>query len=718
MTGRMSRTAAEDDRAEVHGPMIEHPRSPLARLLDPRTIAVVGLSDRLPGIVRDVGQAKASGADIHIVNPRYPAVMGLETVGSLSDIPGPIDAVMSVVSAARTVDVAEEAAALDVGGFIAHAAGYAEVDDDGGALQERLRSAAIRGGFALIGPNSLGFESVRRRIRLTRAVKQTLKVGGLSIVSHSGAMLSSVAMAGNANGAGFNLLVSAGNEAVTDLADYVDYFAADPHTTGIGLVMEKIRRPEAFFAAVRRAIAAGKPVVALKLGRSERTRHLAISHTAAVTGDAWAYDVALRQAGVSLAYDPEEVADRLALVDKIPSERWSAVDALGVVVMSGGFASLTYDLASEEGLGMPSLEEFLPWVQERVPGMPIANPLDLRGLATIHWREIVSRYIESSEIDSFFVTQPMSIEDDNVRGWVRDLSESAARVAKPVVLANVSGLPPPWLGGLESEHLAYGRGVRGTLRGLHTIADFVRRRACDRSTAESPPPVARPSYVTIESGGEELVGFGETMALLDARGFPVADHVLIFDDEDPDGAEIPFAEPYVAKLAEVAHRTEIGAVRMGVRLDGLADAIRELRGLADSCQLPPTVAVQPMAQPMGEALIGIDGTCELGPMVVVGLGGIFVEALHRVAGRIAPFGLAEAREMIEEFRDVKVMHGHRDRPAWDLDALARLLVKTGELAVSGREWIRSLDLNPVIFDGSRYFVVDALLLLKPEGRDV
>ena len=698
--------------------MIDQPRTPLARLLDPRTIAVVGLSDRLPGIVRDVGQARASGADVYIVNPRHPTVMGLETVGSLSDIPGPIDTVMSVVSAARTVDVAEEAAALDVGGFIAHAAGYAEVGDDGGALQERLRAAAVRGEFALIGPNSLGFESVRRRIRLTRAVKQTLKVGGLSIVSHSGAMLSAVAMAGQASGAGFNLLVSAGNEAVTDLADYVDYFADDPHTTGIGLVMEKIRRPEAFFSAVRRAIAAGKPVVALKLGRSERSRRLALSHTAAVTGDAWGYNVALRQAGVSLAYDPEELADRLALVDKIPSERWSAVGALGVVVMSGGFASLTYDLASEEGLGVPSLEELLPWVLERVPGTLIANPLDLTGLATIHWREIVSRYIESSEIDSFFVTQPMSIEDDNVRGWVRDVSECAASVAKPVVLANVSGLPPPWLGGLESEHLAYGRGVRGTLRGLHTIGDFVRRRAYDRSTAQRPSPIARPSSLTTGSGGEELAGFGETIGLLRTLGFPMADHVLIFEAEDSDGAEIPFAEPFVVKLADVAHRTEIGAVRMDVRLDGLADAIRELRDLAESHHVPPTVAVQPMVRPMGEALIGIDGTCELGPMVVVGLGGIFVEALNRVAGRIAPFGLAEAQEMIEEFRDVKVMHGHRDRPAWDLDALARLLVKTSELAVSGEEWIRSLDLNPVIFDGNRYVVVDALLLLKPDGRGV
>ncbi len=699
--------------------MTGQPRSPLARLLDPQTIAVVGLSDRLPGIARDVGQAKASGADVYVVNPRHSTVMGLQTVGSLSDIPGPIDAVMSVVSAARSVGVAEEAAALDIGGFIAHAAGYAEVGDDGGAaLQERLRAAAIRGGFALIGPNSLGFESVRRRIRLTRAVKQTLKAGGLSIVSHSGAMLSAVAMAGLANGAGFNLLISAGNEAVTDLADYLDYFADDPHTTGIGLVLEKIRRPKAFFGAVRRATAAGKPVVALKLGRSERARHLAISHTAAVTGDAWAYDVALRQAGVSLAYDPEELADRLALVDKIPSERWSAVTGLGVVVMSGGFASLSYDLASEEGLGVPSLEEFLPWVRERVPGTLVANPLDLTGLATARWREIVSRYIESRKTDSFFVTQPMSIEDENIRGWVRDVSESAARVAKPVVLANVSGLPPPWLDGLQSEHLAYGRGVRGTLRGLRTIGEFVRRRGCDRSMAESSLPIERPSYRTIESGGDELVRFGETIGLLRTRGFPVADHVLIFEADDPDRAEIPFAEPFVAKLAEVAHRTEIGAVQMNVRRDGLADTIRELRALAESYHVPAAVAVQPMVRPMGEALIGIDGSCELGPMVVVGLGGIFVEALNRVAGRIAPFGLAEAREMLEELRDVKIMHGYRDGPAWDLDALAGLLVKTSELAESGAEWIRSLDLNPVIFDGNRYVVVDALLLLKPDSRNI
>lgn len=686
-------------------------RTALDRLLQPSTIAIVGLSDA-SGFLDGLRPTFDSDAEIFVVNPRYDRVMGRPTAKSLTDLDRPVDCVMSVMAAERSTQLAEEAADLDIGGLVLMAGGFAESGPEGVRLQQRLRAAAQAGGFAAVGPNGLGFENVPRQIRLTIAVKEEHNLGGLSIVSQSGAMLSGITMAGNASGAGFNLLISAGNEAVTDMADFVDYLVDDPATKAIGLVIEKIRRPDAFFAAVRRAIAAGKPIVAAKLARSERTQRMAASHTGALTGDAWVYDIALRQLGVSIAYDPEEVADRLALIDKIPPERWTPVQSLGVVTMTGGFASLTYDIASQEGVPIPALDDFLAWVQERVPGALVPNPLDTTGLGGQYWREILDRYITSDELDAFYVTHPITVEDEHVRSLVVDLGQIAAKVAKPVVLANSSGLPAAWTNQFASEALAFGRGVRPSMRGLETIGHFVRYRDRNWASVEAPPPLDRPAVPTITEPEGEMLPFDATMRLLREAGIPVAPYALIDAGPDAGAIDIGFPGPYVAKLANVAHRTEHNAVRLNVAADGIQRSVEELRAIACDHGLSPVVAIQPMLPFTGEVLIGIHGTSELGPMVVFGLGGIFVEALARVGGRLAPFDEQEARDLIDEFRDVKIMHGFRGRPAWDLDELARILVNAGRLAAAAQDWIGSLDLNPVLYGENGYFAVDALLLVK------
>ena len=317
----------------------------LDRLLKPSSIAFVGLSDN-SAFLDTVSPTFDSDAEIFMVNPRYESVAGRPTVPSLTSLDRPIDAVMCFMSAERTTDLVEEAAGLDVGGLVLVASGFAELDTGGEALQARIKAAAAAASMPVIGPNGLGFINVRCRVSLTVANRHKRRPGGISVISHSGALTSGSAMAAWLYpDCGTNILVSAGNEAITDLADYVDYLVDDPQTTAIGLVLEKIRRPQAFFAAVARATAAGKPVVALKLARHERSQRLAASHTGALTGDAWVYDVALRQAGVALAYDPDELIDRLALADQLPRRRWTPVSSLGVVTITGGYASLSLDLA-------------------------------------------------------------------------------------------------------------------------------------------------------------------------------------------------------------------------------------------------------------------------------------------------------------------------------------------------------------------------------------
>jgi acetate---CoA ligase (ADP-forming) len=692
-------------------------RSPLDRLLRPATIAFVGLSDN-SYFCRTVRPTLDGDAEIFMVNPRYDTVMGQPTLPSLADIGRPVDAVLSCMSAERTTELVEETVGLDVGGVVLIANGFAEIGGAGEALQARLAAAARAAGVAAIGPNGLGFVNVPHRVSLTIASHHKRRPGGMSIVSHSGAMLSGAAMAAwSYPDSGLNVLVSAGNEAVTDLADYVDHFVTDPETTAIGLILEKIRRPAEFFAAVDRATAAGKPVVVLKLARTEQSRQMAASHTGALTGDAWVYDAALRQAGVALAYDVEELIDRLALFDQLPPERWTSVSALGVVTRTGGFASLCADLAAAEGVPIAPLEDYKPWLAERVPGVTVPNPLDAASFGAATWAEIIDKYVTDPDLDAIFMIQPTSDEDVVYRDGVAlspvlDYAEAAARVAKPCVIANCSGVPGDWIEGYLNGTLVRGRGLRPSLRGLATMGAFVRHRAALTPVAVAGPPLPRPST---EPAGL-MLPFGATMELLAGQGIPVAPYYLVGPDADAGRVRPPFAGPYAVKLADVAHRTEHDAVRLRVGADGLADAIAELRFIADRDELAASVAIQPMLEVSGEALLGIQGESELGPLVVLGLGGVFVEVLNRVSGRMAPFTTEVARELIEEFADLKVMHGFRGRPGWDLDALAGILVAAGQLAARGREWIATLDINPLIYGPDGFHAVDALLLLRLAGQ--
>jgi acetate---CoA ligase (ADP-forming) len=691
----------------------------LARVLNPSSVAIVGLSDNSQ-FKELVEPTLESEAEVFFVNPRYASVFGRPTAPSLTALGRPVDAVLSFMSAERTTALVEEAAGLDVGGLILVAGGFAETSDDGEGMQARIKKAAAASGMAVIGPNGLGLVNVPHHISLTIAGRHKRRPGGISVISQSGAMLSGVAMAAwEYDGCGLNVLVSAGNEAITDLADYVNYLTDDPETKAIGLIIEKVRRPAEFFAAVRRAAEAGKPVVALKLARNERSQRMAASHTAALTGDAWVYDVALRQAGVALAYDPEELVDRLALFDQIPQSRWTPVRKLGVVTMTGGYASLSLDLATVEGVPVPELADFGPWIRANLPGITVPNPLDTTGLGSSLWPEIIGKYASCDQLDSLLVVHPLADEDEDLGiRVVREYATAAAGVAKPAVVANCSGVPGAWVKEYTRDALALGRGLRPTLRGLQTLGAFAGYRAAlaadgAQGTGPGVSALPRPAAAPVREPEGDMLPFADTMRLLAEHGIPVAPYVIVPAGVDGPEGEIPFAGPYVVKLADVAHRTEHNAVRLGVTAGEIGGAIAELRAIAASDNLAAAVAIQPMISASGEALLGIQGESELGPLVAFGLGGIFTEALSKVGGRMAPFGLDQAHALIEEFRDVKVMHGFRGRPAWDLDALAGILVSAGKLAAGGRDWIASLDVNPLLYGPDGFQAVDALLLLRP-----
>jgi acyl-CoA synthetase (NDP forming) len=689
-------------------------RRQLERLFNPCTIAMVGADESNP-YAKSCLYTVNSDAEVFFVNGRGNSFYDHPTVPNLSDIGVPVDAVYSMMSAERTTALAEEAADLGAGGLITIAGGFAEVGAEGAALQARLRAAGLRGSLPIIGPNGVGYINVPKFLDLTMFVRFERRVGGVSIISHSGAVLESFsASAWRAGGVGLNMLISAGNEPVTDMADYLDYLVDDEATRVICLVVEKIRRPAAFFAAAARARAAGKPIVAIKLARSERTQKMAASHTGSLTGDAWVYEQALKQAGIQLADEVDELVDRVQFLEQLKPEKWSRVKGLFVITATGGFASMAADLADSEHVDIPDVPELAEWVGTILPGTTVANPLDATGFAaTRHelFTTLMERYTSHPAFDAVVFFHQVAEWDTRASVLAKLYADFVKTLDIPSVISPLAGHGGRWLEDLRGDdEVGVGNGLRGSLRGFSTMAQFMRTRAdASVKSATDVPATPRPGSTPVESEIGPILSFRDTMELLANAGVPVARfHVIEVDDV----ASAPFPGPYVVKLADVAHRSEHGAVRLGVHEDGLSSAVDGLRELARRDGLPGVAAVQEMVAGRGEAFVGVRGSTELGPVVAFGLGGIFVEILKRVSGRMAPLSSADADELIAEFDDLGVLDGVRGQEAWDREQLQRILVSVGQLAASGREWIDTIDINPLIQGPSGLVAVDGLVVLR------
>jgi acyl-CoA synthetase (NDP forming) len=691
-------------------------RSQLRRVFDPQTIAVVGADESNPYATAPLGTLN-SEARVYFVSSRSTSFFGHDTFPSLTALETEVDAVFSMMSAERTAALAEEAAGLGVGGMIIVAGGFAEQGNDGGNLQNRLRAAAVRGEMPIIGPNGVGYINVPKKLDLTMLADFGRRAGGVSLVSQSGAVLEAfAASAYRAGGVGLNMMISAGNEPVTDMADYLDYLVDDPETRVICLVIEKIRRPATFFAAAARARATNKPIVVVKLARTERTQRMAGSHTGTLTGDAWVYEQAFKQAGIIMADEIDEMVDRVQFLEQLPNEKWTPVNGLFVFTATGGFAAMAADLAEKEGVDIPEVEDLVPWIGGVLPGTVVANPLDATGFVSSRpelFLNLMDTYTVRPEFDAFVFFHQVAEWDTKPAILSRAWAEYVRQRQPAAVISPMAGHGGRWLDKIRDDTgVGVGNGIRGSLRGFNTMARFMRSRADSavRSALEV-AEVSRPGSEPVQSEIGPILSFHDTMQMLKGAGVPIARYQVIAGDG---AVDVSFNGPYVVKLADVAHRTEHDAVRVGVERDRLTDVVEELRELAREDKLPETVAIQELITGQGEAFIGIRGSSELGPVVVFGLGGVFVEVLKRVSGRLAPMTKDDAKELIAEFDDTGVLDGVRGKDAWNRDQLHEILVSAGQLAAAGRSWIETVDINPLIQGPNGLVAVDGLVVLRAE----
>lgn len=690
----------------------------LDRLFRPRSVAILGASDdptRISGRpVRYLIEGGFAG-DIYPVNPNRETVQGLKAYKSLADCPGTPDVALVAVPLALTEAAIRDCVARGVAGAVIFSAGYAESGEEGLAIQERITAVARAGGLRLLGPNCLGIFTPKLGFygTFTQSLDRELpRAGDLGIVSQSGAYGSHIAYLARRRGLGIAYWITTGNEADVDVAEAIAWMAASPEVKVIMAYVEGVRNGPGFRAALDLARANRKPVVMMKVGRSETGARAASSHTASLAGSDAIYDALFRQAGVYRATTTEEQIDvAYACLRGIfpPSNR------LGVVTLSGGAGVLICDAAERHGLDVsPMPEAAQAKLKALLPFATVTNPVDTTAQA-LNDMNLLARNMEVmleeggyGSLIGFFTTVPNT---RTLSGPLRKaITEGCARFSDRLIVMSMIGDPEVVRDYEASGFLVFEDPERAVVA-IAALVGFARAFAGDGAAA-----------MEVESATAPLsrrpLSEMEAKALLGAAGVPFLDERLATSAEAAGEAAEALGFPVVMKIvsAAIEHKTEIGGVILGVADRAAAEAAYAELLRRAAAHRPDAavdgVLVAPMARGGVEMIAGVVRDPVFGPAVMVGLGGIHVEVLRDVRFALAPFDEAEARRLIDGLRGRALLDGVRGAPASDIDAMARLLARLSSFAAAHADTLETIDLNPVLVrpEGQGAVALDALLV--------
>jgi len=692
----------------------EHRAESLARLMEPKSVAIVGASPNGTGraVVENFVRLGSPGPVVG-VNPKYEDVLGIPCVPSLEEVDFAPDAVVLSVARDRVVPMLEVAAAKGARGAVVFAFGFAESDDEGKALQARLSEVANEAGMALVGPNCQGLVNFKAATALYMDSVHPYEAGSVGLIAESGSVVT--CLINNRRGVRWSHAVSSGNEAVTTAADLIGYFAETEGVSVICAHLETIRHPEAFFAACDLARERGRPVVICTAGRTAEARAAATAHSGALALPQRLVQSALRRHGVAAVSSLEELLETAIAMQ---SKRKPKGGRLAVLTASGGQIELVHDNVPGTGLSVPAFSQATVEALATVipPFLNDRNPLDWWGMPdydqnlpfvvrTVAADENVDVVVQAGD----FTAGPTGDESRSVGAIeaarkVRDECEELL-----VVLDGVGGAPHA--DDVESA-LADGLLVlSGFGSGLKALGHLI--EASQPVAPARPPrqlPEARRLFERAPAG--TVAGTGG-LEILAAAGIDVVGGAPASSSRGAVEVARSLGFPVVVKLGDgdVAHKTEQGGVILDVTTE------EDVRQAADRLFAGGARSVRVEQQVSGgvELLVGIERRPPLGAFVVVGLGGIWTELHDDV--QIRPVGLrsGEAAEMLRSLRAFPLLSGARGRDALDVEAAVRAIEAVDDLALELGDELEGLDVNPLIVLSSGAVAVDGLLLRRAEG---
>ena len=704
----------------------------LENVFNPRSVAVIGASE-VPGKAserrtRSLIEGGYKGG-IYLINPKRSELFGRKAYPSITEIDGEVDLVMIVVAPRFLTSAVADSVKMGAKGIIIITAGLGESGEEGKKIEAEILQAAARTGAFIIGPNCSGMFSASADMNFL-GVPQIEK-GSISVLAQSGNVIDSLTHYARMRGVGFSKIISVGNAIGVNFHEYIDYLKDDPDTKVIMTYLEGIKDGNNLVRVVRET-AKKKPVIALKVGKSSAGARAAASHTGSLAGDEVIVDAAFRQAGIVRVSNADELFDMAEVFASCPLPKGNKV---AILSEGGGDNSIAADNAEKYGMDVPVLstktqEKMKPFLLE---GMPASNPIDYGGTAEENPHmitECVKVCMEDDQVDGMFLTGFFGGFKDIIAPHVAELEEKASKdmvnlvqkYKKPLfVHTSFARDPIKSLDILKAAGVPVIESSERAAQCLSALMHFsinqkkISRMKIPTGVVKERPAVKKLFKKVREEKRHNLLET-ESRELLKEYGISVPEAELADSIEKAIEIGNAIGYPLAMKVVspEIIHKSDAGGIKLGLKnQEDIKTAFKEIVTNAERVVKKEKILgtlISPMAKKGQECIIGMIRDAQFGPVIMFGLGGIFVEVLKDVSFRVAPMAAEDIDEMVEEIKGYKILTGIRGEKPSDIAAIKNILVRLSEIVIDNPQ-IKEIDLNPVIVHEKGASIVDSRVIL-------
>jgi len=699
----------------------------LDSLFSPKSIAVIGASNRQGSVGRaaftNILLNEYTGT-VYPVNPKEHSISGVRAYPSVLDLPETVDLAVVIVPAPVVPRVVEEAGQKGVKGLVIISAGFKEVGPDGAELERQIFSIAQKYSMRMIGPNCLGVINADPIVRLNASFASGMPLeGSIAFASQSGALGEAVLDYASGENIGFSKFISMGNKADVNENDILEYLRTDPMTKVILLYIEDIIDGRKFVDTVSR-VTEEKPIIAVKAGVSPEGAKAASSHTGALAGSDEAYNAILKQSGVIRVESIIDLFDYARAFAKQPLPRGSRV---AIITNGGGPGIMATDASVRYGLQIAQFSEATK--NKLRAGLPkeasVNNPIDLIGDAQADRYELALGSLNDDNVDCGLVLlTPQAMVD------LKKVAETIASVGPKsgkMILASLLGLGDvtPAVGVLESNGVPNYSFPESAVRALAAMSEYKRwidRPRTEVKHFEADLVLARKIIARARQAGLTNLSQTDAMSLLTAYGLPAIKTEFARTRQQAVALAKKIGLPVAMKIVspDVVHKTDIGAVKLDLNNEkdvgeAFEEILKNVKTNSPGARIDG-VLLQNYVTGGTETIIGIHRDPKFGPLLMFGLGGIYVEAYRDVSFRLAPIRELGARNMIQQIRGGKILEGFRGQPPRDVEAIAECIERLSQLAMDLEE-VEELDVNPLLAFEKGCKAMDARVIISSASKD-
>jgi len=675
--------------------------------LSPKSIAVIGASDKQGSVGRAITSNIMNGYKgiVYPISPTRETVFDQKAYKSVLDVPDPIDLAVVITKNTIVPVVLEECGKKKIKGAIVITAGFKEVDEEGKKLEQKLKDIATKYGVKVIGPNCLGVMNLEPQTMMNSTfLKITPKSGKIALVSQSGAICAALVEDASAQGIGFSAVVSMGNKADMTEIDVLKMLADHEQTKVIVMYLEDMGDGQEFLKVCKQITKNNKkPILVLKSGRSPEGAKAAMSHTGALMGSDEIYDAVIKQSGAIRVDTMEELFDYATAFSKqpLPTE-----GDLVIVSNAGGPAIISTDSCSKLGIKMAKIEEIRPKIDAVIPPWGSSrNPVDIVGDADFNrFENVLNEVLAHKNVGSVIsmCTPSATLDYDKLAEVIVKMSKKY----KKTMLASLMGLDEgitnrEILANGNVPYYTYAEGSIRALKAMLRFADWIKTPEGNIAKFDVDKAKVSKVFDKVKEEGRTNLLEEEGLEILSAYGFPLPKSILAKTEDEAVEAANKIGYPTVMKIAspQIVHKSDAGGVKVNLSSDKeVRDAFKVIVDNAkkyDSKAEIKGVLIVEMVKGGKEMIIGSKLEPGFGPVVMLGMGGIYVEILKDVTFRLAPFTDQEANDMISSIKTKKLLEGVRGEKPSDVEKLSECIQRLSQLVTDFRE-IKELDMNPVL----------------------